>query len=726
RAGFYPESIRHSVSTNRLRSFFAPVAGGFRIDKSIRELCVFARHDLAADPPFPHLDLISCRNVLIYLGTSLQRKALATFHYALKPRGFLVLGEAESIDVARDRFVEIDAKHRIFSGKPFKAADFAFSAARRAPASAVRANKRTESRPSVFRATPPPDPSREIDRLLQRFAPATIIVDDDFNILQFRGPVSRYLEPLSGKASLNLAKMAMEDLRLELMAAVERSKKTGDAVKKEGIDVQRDGRAAKVDVDVLPIKASSPSENSWAIVFSDAPSLAAAGAAEKHGRAPESRRVLQLKRELTESHETLQSLMERLEFANQELASTREEGSAHNEELSSLNEELETAKEELQSTNEELTTINDELNARNRELILAGEYSQAVVDTVREPLLVVEEDLRVSSANRSFYKTFGLPRSGGDFPFIHALAGGLWNIPKLRDVLESTLRSSQLRDAFEAELDIPGRGVRLFRLTARRIYSKDADAKRRVLLALDDITVQREFEKLEALRRRDELRREFVAHVSHQFRTPLSTIRSCAETLAKSGMKDAEMAKFGGLIERSAIRLARLLDDLLSLSVLETAPTSAHERIALAPFIRDFVGSLGPLLRERRLTLKARVGKGIEARADRPLLRQVLGTLCTNAIKYSRLGGRIDIGAHVRSGEVLVSIRDRGIGIPAEERSRLFEPFYRGERARAVDATGTGLGLSIARKIVEFFGGKIWIEKTGGSGSKFSFTLPRA
>ncbi len=191
--------------------------------------------------------------------------------------------------------------------------------------------------------------------------------------------------------------------------------------------------------------------------------------------------------------------MERTEATSQELASNQEESLAHNEELRSLNEELETAKEELQSTNEELTTINDELNLRNRELLLTGEFAEAVVDTVREGLLVLEDDLRVKSANRSYYETFKATRGEIENHFIFSLSGGQWDIPQLRELLDAAIRTSRVRDDVEVDRELPGVGLRRLRFTVRRISRDEAGGKRRTLLAIDDVTARRELEELDVL-----------------------------------------------------------------------------------------------------------------------------------------------------------------------------------------------------------------------------------
>ncbi len=191
-------------------------------------------------------------------------------------------------------------------------------------------------------------------------------------------------------------------------------------------------------------------------------------------------------------------------------------------------------------------------------------------------------------------------------------------------------------------------------------------------------------------------------------------------------MKGAETGEFIDTIERHAIRLSRLVEDLLSLSVLETVEASSSEQIALGPFVREFAQSIEPLVRSRNISLELRIGRGIKVRAESALLRQVLQCLGENAIKYSHLAGRVVIEAGVRGGEVVVAVADRDIGIPQKDLTRVFVPFYRTQGARLSIPRGRGSTLSIAHKIVESFGGRIWAEYNAGKGSQLSFTLPLA
>ena len=223
----------------------------------------------------------------------------------------------------------------------------------------------------------------------------------------------------------------------------------------------------------------------------------------------------------------------------------------------------------------------------------------------------------------------------------------------------------------------------------------------------------------------DVAKREFIAHVCHQFRSPLATIRTCAETLRKECKNDVAKVALLKTTERHVVRLTRLMDDLLVLySLTDDRARAESQEIVLTAMVKDFATSIAPLIRARRLSLKMNIPPEVTVCAKKILLYQVFQNICENAIKYSPRGRQINIEAHTCDNQILICIRDRGIGVPDTERAHIFKPFYRTELARSIDPAGMGLGLSIAQKIVEFFGGKIWAETNEPTGSSFLFTLP--
>jgi two-component system CheB/CheR fusion protein len=397
RAGIYPSTIEADVSTDRLRRFFTRHDGGYRVTKMIRDLCVFARQDLTKDPPFSRLDLILCRNVLIYMDAVLQKKLLSVFHYALNPSGFLVLGQAETVGAQATLFSLADKKFRIHRKKESSGllsmtfpVDYAVAGLprKKAPPEPAGAEKALQT---------------EVSRvILDRYAPAGVVIDGDMQIVQFRGQTGAFLEPAPGEASLNLLKMAREGLLYGLRTALHAARKGRGPVRKDGLQVKAGAGWKPVSLEVIPLTASGRTH--YLVLFDDlsraTPPAAAARSARKAAAKPLPKRerasqVDLLQRELAASREYLQSIIQELEAANEELQSANEEILSSNEELQSTNEELDTAKEELQSTNEELNTVNEELHGRNEELSRVNSDLVNLVGSVQIAIVIVSADLRI-------------------------------------------------------------------------------------------------------------------------------------------------------------------------------------------------------------------------------------------------------------------------------------------------------------------------------------------
>lgn len=386
RAGLYPKSLLQELSAERVRRFFVEEEGGFRVVKPLRDEVVFARQDLLRDPPFSRLDLISCRNLMIYLEPSLQQKIIPVFHYALKPEGFLFLGASESIGTFTELFEAADRKHKIYARKhgPSPALHLGtvvkHSGALKTGVVPAPAPDSSEAQSSALSA------QREADRVaLNRYAPPGVVLNADWQVLQFRGDTSPYLKPPDGKASFDVLKMAREDLKAPLRTTLKRAERDREALRREDLHLENDGHFRIVSLVVVPLinlkepcflvffeepqERPRPQRPELAPGYRVAGQEVAGGQAAAEGRAlPEGERMARLKRELAETRDYLQSLQEQHEAANEELQASNEEVTSANEELQSINEELETSKEELESSNEELLTVNEEMANRNVEL----------------------------------------------------------------------------------------------------------------------------------------------------------------------------------------------------------------------------------------------------------------------------------------------------------------------------------------------------------------------
>lgn len=392
RNGVYPESIATDLSSDRLRRFFTRSDGSYRITKTVRDLCVFARQDVTRDPPFSKLDLIVCRNVLIYMGPVLQRKLMTVFHYALKASGYLMLGGAETVGAQGELFAVVDKKARIYMKKLTDS-----------PASfQIPVDYHPGRVPSLDRRTTElhvnggfqAEANRQI---LDRYGPPGVIVDDEFQITQFRGKTGAFLEPAPGDAalSLNLLKMARDGLLHGLQTALYGARMADKPIRKEGLRVHSHGQMREVDVQVIPLQLPGESRH-YLVLFEEA--AARAEDAEGPSLIPpstENGQLRQLQDELAASREYLQSIIQDLEAANEELQSANEEILSSNEELQSTNEELDTAKEELQSTNEELNTVNEELHGRNDELSRVNSDLVNLLGCVEIAIVIVGADLSI-------------------------------------------------------------------------------------------------------------------------------------------------------------------------------------------------------------------------------------------------------------------------------------------------------------------------------------------
>ncbi len=614
RAATYADSIDQDVSPERLRQFFNRVDRGFQVSKSIRESCIFARQDVINDPPFGHMDLISCRNLLIYLDSTLQRKILPVFHYSLNEKGLLMLGSAESIGEASDLFSAVDKQNRIYTRK---AAPLRLTMMLTPHLSASAEFEI----PKVHATLHGLDLQKKADLVLQsKYSPPAVVIDGDYQILHFRGQTGFYLEPTPGQATLNVLRMARDVLVSPLRRGVEAASSGNISIRETGIIVEHRGEKREIAIEVTPISGAVPDERYFVVAFQESlaqkelsenssPSPTAAAATDQAALEISNRDLERLNLELREQ---LRNANEDHEAHVEELRASNEEVRSANEELQSTNEELSTTKEELQSANEELTTLNEELQTRNSELNTANsdfgnlltavnipflmldnelrlrrfnvnstklfkietfdvghsitgisgtidirelvplaqtvidtlhseereirdqaghwysvsvrpyrtidnridgvviiffdidtlkrtlraaeearDYAEGLIETVREPLIVLDADLRIARATSAFYEVFRISRAETEGRLLYDLGNGQWNLPRLRELLGEALFQNRSFEDLEIEHTFPHIGRRRMRLNGKRI-SPDGESKRSVLLSIEDVTERHE------------------------------------------------------------------------------------------------------------------------------------------------------------------------------------------------------------------------------------------
>ncbi len=497
RHGLYAKSLAADLAPERLRRFFVEEEGGWRVNKLLRDQVVFARQNVVNDPPFSHMDLISCRNLLIYLEAGLQKKIFPAFHYALKPGGFLFLGASESIGQFTDLFAPADKKQKIFSRNAAPTPLF------RLPLPRAR-----ETQPAPGQHTPPPsareqglpdavrgefNAQREADRIsVSQFAPPGVLINAEGQVLQFRGATGAYLEPPTGKASFDVLKMARESLMLPLRAAINIAKRENKPVRREGVRVGTRALALQV----IPLR--NLKEQCYLVLFEEPgashgfhPSHGTDGTHETHGTSR--KRIAELERELAETRDYLQSIQEQNEAANEELQAASEEVQSANEELQSINEELETSKEELESTNEELTTINDEMLSRNTELSRLNADLNNLQASIHIAFLLLARDLTIRRFSPLAEKVFNLAATdaGRGFGSIrHNL-----DMPDLDRLLVEVIETMSLR-----EREVQDKDGRWYRLRARPYLTLDNKIDGVVLVLSDIDALKRSEHEIKAAR----------------------------------------------------------------------------------------------------------------------------------------------------------------------------------------------------------------------------------
>ncbi len=402
RDALYPEKIRSQVTDKRLDQFFDNTQDGLKVTKHIRETCVFAVQDVTQDPPFPRIDLVSCRNVLIYFDTAFQETAIPLFHFALRPGGFLLLGTSESMGRFPHLFAPVDQRANLWSKRESRAKSLY-----RLPISVATAKPRSLGGvlpQGIASRQQSIDIAQQIDRIiLDVYAPACVLVDSSMQIRTFRGPTSQYFEPADGDASLKLSRMAREGLMPDLSVAIDDAKKRRERVVKKAVTFMRDGQVRAVDITVVPVPDKGSDELSFLILFDDREALPAVRESTTNAQVgvdASHNELDQLSEELRLTKAQLQAIIEEKDEVNLELWAANEEVQSTNEELQSVNEEMEAAKEEVESSNEELLTLNEELQGKILQLDTAKNFAENLLETANAIIVTLNEKAEITLFNQ--------------------------------------------------------------------------------------------------------------------------------------------------------------------------------------------------------------------------------------------------------------------------------------------------------------------------------------
>ncbi|HMA35649.1 MAG TPA: CheR family methyltransferase [Chloroflexia bacterium] len=765
RRGLYPANLLHNLPDNYLERYFVPADGSYRIGKTLRQMIIFGRQDLARGVPFPRIDLVVCRNVLIYFRPELQQSVLDMFAYSLHPsNGYLFLGQAETVRPARSNFELVSKRWKVYRCLT-------------GPLQALKTQvTRTMSISSAHRArsggppVPPDKPApaaaadletgviRHFNEWIVRSLPAgVVVIDHAYRILAINATARRLLAIRETGTDLDFLHAARGLPYGPVRQAIdtvfrEKGTVTLAELERDG-SVGGDGHFLTLNIALMHMEANMPDLAVISVIDTTEQvqtrrrleTLQTEQKQTLEELQAANRRLADLNKELQDANEELQAANEEMMLTQEELQATNEEFEATNEELQATNEELETSNEELQASNEELETTNEELTSRTTEL---QDLTQSLTDERIRLAELIElapfyilvlqgPHLTISAFNPRAERLIGGPDMQGR-PLEEALQDR--GLEELVAVAQEVYRQNIARTTTRLRTRVPaGPDPPVDRSFVYTLVPAHKGGGR-----VDGVVIYGEDVSDLVTREAEEMRNEFLALAGHELRTPLVPLRGYADMLSRllaSQQHDphweARLREYTARLDGQVRYVSRLVDDLFDIARLQNGKfVLSREPVDLVPLLKRAVEQAQLLSAQHTIHLDlAAAGDSLEVQADEGRLMQVLLNLLQNAIQYAPDSRRIDVrlrrvaaGRHGRTpgghGAAEIAVQDYGPGIPAAEQADLFTRFYQIPAGGSHERRGLGLGLYLARNIVEQHGGTIAVESSPGQGSTFLIRLP--
>jgi two-component system CheB/CheR fusion protein len=671
RAARYPEALLEAVSPERRRRFFQRDGGTYVVSKDVRDLCIFSPHSVIKDPPFSRIDLVSCRNLLIYFGPDIQKQVIPIFHYSLRPSGYLFLGTSENVGPFSDLFAPVDKSQRIFQARDHGATE-------RLPAAlyGLRAPPSTPGGAQVSKSTP----LRHLveARVVEKFAPAHVVVNGEGDVVYASQGTGRYLELPQGPPTRQLVAMARKGLRLDLRGALHEIATTRRTIVRDNVVIDEDGETiqmVRLTVDPMPDRESG--EALVLVLFEDKSPVAAPDGLSSAERAPPEGLVASLERDLRDTRERLQSMIEEYETALEDLKSSNEELVSVNEELQSTNEEMEASKEELQSLNEELQTVNMELTGKLDDLDRANGDLKNLFESTEIATIFLDRHLVIRSFTPAVSRIFRLIQTDRGRPLTDLARHPSY--PGLEAHIRAVLDTGEMAEHRIAE-PLDGR-----RYLARLIPYRDKDER------IDGVVVT--FVDVSSVLMSEERQRLLLDALDHRLRTMFADAVSIARNMGGRGVSVETfradlIARFHALSEAHEL-VSRAPEAEVALATIVAR--------GLAPFDSSRVAALGPDV-------------GVGAKMALPL-RLAIHELAANASRHGALSRE--------TGTIAVSWRETADGGLALEWIESGGP--------AVSGVGEpGFGLALIERAVKsgLLGDVVWDWRPEGLAIRIAFPRP--
>jgi two-component system CheB/CheR fusion protein len=711
RDGLYPLSIAKEVSPERLAAYFVQEPGGFRVAADLRAIVVFTVHDLLADPPFSRLDMVCCRNLLIYLGIDAQAKAVSLFQFALRSGGVLLLGKAETAGYAKGQFEPISKDNRVYRqigiarpgdwGGLFNGADRAFAATR---ATASAAPSRQAALADLCR-----------EQLLANFMPAAALVTSKHECLYLTGGVDSYLSVPLGHPTQDLLAMVPTSVRVKLRLAIRKAGTDNTRVSLDGGHIERAGRTLRFKLEVQPVRHGQ--DTLFLVCF-----------LEKSGeiKSPvgsvlaEGGREGELERELDATRTELRGAILDLELSGEEQKAINEDALSVNEEFQSTNEELLTSKEELQSLNEELTALNSQLHETLERQRTTSDDLQNVLYSTDLATLFLDRDLRIR---------FFTPATKLLFSVLPGDVGR-----PLADLSSHTQDDRLLADAkvvlsglvpIEQEIEAEDDQWFVRRILPYRAHDGSVEG---VVVTYTDITERKHIAGAleEANRVADSANRaksRFLAVASHDLRQPLQALSLLQGLLAKLVETDRAKSLVSRLDETLAA-MAGMLNTLLDINQIEAGTLKVEKAVfPVNDILERLKAEFSYQAKAQGLEL-IKVRSTLWVESDPRLLEQMIRNMLSNALKYTKQG-KVLLGCRRSRDTVRVEVWDSGVGIPESQLGEIFDEYHQIDNAARERSRGLGLGLSIVKRLGDLLNHTVGVKSRPGRGSVFSIKVSR-
>ena len=751
RTGFYKKAQLANLTEDILAKYFTKKNDGFQINRNVRNLCIFVQHNFLKDPPFSKMDLISCRNVLIYMDSFLQKKALSTFHYSLSDGGYLLLGKSETVLQSAVLFSPLTKTSKIFTRKKVSG-QFPYQTDGTDQAVA-------QLKPKIIHSNlPKADFLKSAEALLMTsYMPASVIVNEQHDVVHFNGNVNLYLGVSTGKATLNILKIAKEGLAFELRNTLRKAEESKLPILRKGIQVEFDDGFAEVSIEAQLL--SDTAEPHYLVIFqkTPVPQHTVANISDADVDANFQKRMRILEQELLQTHSDVNAITEELETSNLELQSANEELLSGSEELQSLNEELETSKEELQSSNEELNIINEELLIKQDEITIAREYTESIVATLREPLVILDTRLRIKTINHAFATKYNITNQEAEGQLIYEILGHLFSNLVMQDLLEKVLSEKSRLEDYQITVKLQPDEESIMLLNARQVTNEKSNEKL-ILLAIEDVTERKKVKKrlqvlsdgfetsvkertseletsLTELNKANVRLQQFAYIASHDLQEPLRKILMFTSILQQENALSDSGAVLVNKINIASDRMKMLINDLLTYSYLSDdnalfVPTDLN--LTLKNILVDFE----MLIEEKDVEF---ISGTLPTIIAIPLqMNQLFYNMISNSLKFLQkdVPAKIEISSSMLSTKQMekypelnkdlswceIIFKDNGIGFDQQYERKIFTIFQRLHSAEAF--AGTGIGLTISSKIVENHNGIIFAKSELNKGAAFHVILP--